>query len=68
MNEAHRISNNCLGCGKSISRTALTELCYTFEVCPCNDYEYSGKHLGEAVWHKVCFLKIHGMEAKELES
>ena len=57
MNE-HRISNKCFGCGESISRCALTELCYTFEVCPCDDYQFHGKHLGEAVWHKRCFMEI----------
>lgn len=49
---SHRRLTVCPACHEDISRTALVDLAYTFEVCHCAVAGYP--HLVETIYHREC--------------
>jgi hypothetical protein len=47
-------NKTCPGCNLDVSKIALVNLVYSFEVCYCRKDKIG--HLVETAWHKSCFV------------
>lgn len=45
--------DDCPGCDRSVMRTAIVNLVYSFMECGCDKVEYP--HLVERLWHPACY-------------
>ncbi len=56
--------NECPHCDKSVMRTAVVNLVYSFMTCDCDQVNF--QHLVERLWHPACYIAWTGLaEADE---
>ena len=53
LTKRHRLNYKCKVCEDDCSAVALVELVYVFELCGCEEAEYT--HLVEQLYHRHCF-------------